>query len=133
MDAKRIALAQRCLNAAYDKSMDFPGIVGTLINAGFDGYVVDHRCNTTTYFLPDGDHVVIDNPPSQGAVAARFDQASIAAQIKWAQANPPDYSYKAFCKNVKAAGCAGYMVSFAGRRALYIGRTAETHVELFPQ
>jgi hypothetical protein len=42
--------------------------------------------------------VVIDNPPSQGTVAARFDQASIAAQIKWAQANPPDYSYKAFCK-----------------------------------
>jgi hypothetical protein len=24
------------------------------------------------------------------------------------------------------------MVSFSGRRVLYIGRTAETHVELFP-
>ena len=33
---------------------------------------------------------------------------------------------------MKAAGCAGYIVSFLGRRVLYIGRTAETHVELFP-
>lgn len=133
MDAKQKALAQDCLNAAYDKSMDFPTIVGTLINAGFDGYVVDYRCNTTTYFLPDGDHVVIDNPPSEGIVAALFDAAGVAAQIKWAQANPSDYSYKAFCQNMKTAGCASYMVSFSGRRALYIGRTGETHVEHFPQ
>jgi hypothetical protein len=32
-----------------------------------------------------------------------------------------------------AAGCAGYIVSFLGKQALYYGRTAETHVEHFPQ
>ena len=31
-----------------------------------------------------------------------------------------------------AAGCAGYLVSFPGRRVLYWGRTAHTHVEMFP-
>jgi len=31
-----------------------------------------------------------------------------------------------------AAGRARYIVSFSGRRALYIGRTTETHVEHFP-
>jgi uncharacterized protein YbcV (DUF1398 family) len=133
MDTQRTAIADRCLNAAYDGSMAFPDIVGTLINAGFEGYTVDYRRNTTTYYLPDGDSITLDNRPSTELVAERFDQAGIAAQIKWAQADPPDYSYATFCKNVKALGCAGYIVSFSGRRVLYFGRTAEIHVEHFPQ
>jgi hypothetical protein len=28
---------------------------------------------------------------------------------------------------------AGYMISFPGRRVLYVGRTADLHVERFPQ
>jgi hypothetical protein len=28
-----------------------------------------------------------------------------------------------------AAGCAGHLISFPGRRALYFGRTGETRVE----
>ena len=76
---------------------------------------------------------MLENRSSEGSVAAQFDPAGVASQVKWAQANPPDYSYEAFCKNVKAFGCAGYMVSFSGRRVLYFGRTAETHVEHFPR
>ena len=133
MDTQKITIAQNCLNAAYDNTMAFPDIVATLIKAGFEGYVVDYRRGTTTYFLPDGDNAELKNPLSEGAVAPRFDPAGVAMQVKWAQANPPDYSYTAFCKNVKASGCAGYIVSFLGRRVLYFGRTAETHVEHFPQ
>jgi uncharacterized protein YbcV (DUF1398 family) len=133
MDAQRIAIAQSSLNAAYNRTMSFPDIVGTLTEAGFEGYVVDYRRGTTTYFLPDGDSVVLENRSSEGAVAARFDPDGVAAQVRWAQANPPDYSYAAFCRNVKALGCAGYIVSFCGRRVVYFGRTAETHVEHFPQ
>ncbi len=133
MDAQLAAVARACLDAAYDKTMDFPQIVATLMRAGFEGYSVDYRSGTTTYFTADGDSAVVENRPSEGMVAAGFDQAGVAAQIKWAQANPADYSYAAFCRNVKALGCAGYIVSFPGRRVLYFGRTAETHVEHFPQ
>lgn len=133
MDAQHAIIAQNCLDAAYDRTMAFPEIVGTLIKSGFEGYIVDYRRNTTTYFLPNGDSVVLANRPSEEQVAAQFDQPGVAAQIKWAQANPPEYSYAAFCKNVKALGCAGYIVSFLGQRVLYFGRTAETHVEHFPQ
>lgn len=132
MDAPRTDIARRCLGAAYDKTMAFPEIVGTLMKAGFEGYVVDYRRNTTTYFAADGESVMLDNPPAEGRVAADFERAGLAAQVKWAQANPPDYSYAAFCKNVKALGCAGYFVSFLGKRVLYVGRTADTHVEYFP-
>lgn len=133
MDTHLVKIAQDCLDAAYDKTLGFPEIVGTLIVSGFEGYVVDYRRNTTAYFLPEGDSVMLQNRTTREMVAAEFDKSAVAAQIKWAQANPPEYSYSAFCKNVKAAGCAGYIVSFSGRRVLYYGRTAETHVELFPQ
>jgi uncharacterized protein YbcV (DUF1398 family) len=133
MDAQRITIAQDCLDAAYGKTMDFPDIVGTLMKSGFEGYIVDYRRNTTTYFLPNGDNVVLMNPASGDVVTEEFDQAGIADQVKWAQACPPEYTYVAFCKNVKAMGCAGYIVSFVGRRVLYFGRTAETHVEHFPR
>ncbi len=133
MDASRTDIAMRCHDAAYNKTMAFPEIVGTLMNAGYEGYVVDYRRNTTTYFRADGESVMLENPPSEGSVAAAFDQPGLAAQIKWAQANPPEYSYAEFCKNVKALGCAGYFVSFLGKRVLYVGRTADTHVEYFPR
>lgn len=133
MDAHLIAIAKNCLDSAYENTLTFPEIVGTLIQSGFEGYAVDYRRNTITYFLPNGESVALDGRQSEVPVAATFDKDGIAAQIKWAQSNPPDYSYEAFCKSVKTLGCAGYVVSFLGRRALYFGRTAETHTEHFPQ
>ena len=52
--------------------------------------------------------------------------------IREAQSLVLGYTYKGFVAKVAGAGCAGYIVSFLGRRVLYFGRTAETHVEHFP-
>lgn len=133
MDAERIAIAKACLNAANDGSMGFPQIIRRLVGAGFEGYSVDYRCNSQIYYLPSGDNVELAMPHSAGSVAEILDSASVEALVQWAQADSPDYSYAAFCEKVKGAGCAGYLVSFLGRRVVYYGRTAETHVELFPQ
>lgn len=133
MDAERINIAEFCLHAAHDGSLSFPEIVGKLIAAGFEGYTVDYRRKTQTYYLPDGDSLMLDMPQSAGRIAAAFDASGVGALVKWAQANGPDYSYRRFCEKVKAAGCAGYLVSFLGRRVVYFGRTAETHVEHFPK
>jgi uncharacterized protein YbcV (DUF1398 family) len=133
MDAERMSIALTCLNAAHDGSLSFPEIVGKLIAAGFDGYAVDYRRNSQTYYLPDRDSVTLDMQPSANSVAATFDVAEIGRLVRWAQTSPADYSYVAFSERAKAAGCAGYLVSFLGRRVVYFGRTAETHVEHFPQ
>jgi len=132
MDAEHSSIAQTCLHAAHNGSLTFPEIVGKLIAAGFEGYTVDYRRNSQTYYLPDGDSIMLDMQPSSGRVASEFDADEIERLVRWAQANLADYSYVAFCEGVKAAGCAGYIVSFSGRRVVYIGRTAETHVEHFP-
>ena len=133
MDAERISIAKACQEGAHDNSLSFPEFVGKLVAAGFEGYTVDYRRNAQAFYLPDGDSVVLEMHPYAGSVAANFDAAEVERLVRWAQANPADYSYVAFCEKAKAAGCAGYLVSFPGRRVVYFGRTAETHVEHFPK
>ena len=133
MNAQTRTVAENCLKASYEGSMAFPDIVGALIGAGFESYVVDYRRGTTTYYLADGDSVVLENEKTAGSVVPAFSASGVEAAVRQAQANQPGYSYRGFCETVKGHGCAGYIVSFPGRRAVYFGRTAEMHVEHFPQ
>ena len=112
--------------------MTFPQIVGTLTTAGFESYMVDFRRAVATYYLPDGESIELPAHAAQTAVGAAFDPAALGAAIREAQTLAPGYTYKGFCAKARAAGCAGYIVSFTGRRAVYFGRTAEIHVEHFP-
>ncbi len=133
MDTKQQATARQCLDGAENNTMTFPQIVGKLIEAGFDGYLVDLRLGQATYYLPGGEGLELPTHASTVAVSAQFDTGAVQAAIREAQALVPGYTYKSFCDKVKRAGCAGYLVSFPGRRVLYFGRTAENHVEHFPQ
>ncbi len=132
MDAQRKAIAQRCKDGAENDTMTFPQIVGKLLEAGFESYAVDCRRQSAIYYTSDGDSVEFQTHETDSPVAAAFDREAIQAAIHEAQALVAGYTYRGFCAKVKAAGCAGYIVSFSGRRAVYFGRTAETHVEYFP-
>lgn len=125
-------LARSCLEGAESAGMTFPQIVGALMAAGFDGYAVDLRRATATYYLRNGETVEFEAARTTEPVAERFDAAVVKQAIGEAQALVPGYTYKGFCAKVAVAGCAGYLVSFLGRRVLYYGRTAETHTEYFP-
>jgi uncharacterized protein YbcV (DUF1398 family) len=132
MDAQRKIIAQQCKDGAENDTMTFPQIVGRLMEAGFESYAVDFRRRTAIYYTPDGDSVDYPIYEVEVPVAAAFDQKAIQAAIREAQALVAGYTYRGFCAKAMAAGCAGYMVSFSGKRAVYFGRTAETHVEYFP-
>ncbi|MEI9947989.1 MAG: DUF1398 family protein [Pseudomonadota bacterium] len=133
MDTKHQAIARECLEAADNGVMTFPQIVRTLMEAGFDGYLVDLRLDQATYYLANGEGLELPMQRSAVAVAVDFDTGAVQAAIREAQALVPGYTYRGFCDKVKGAGCAGYLVSFPGRRVLYFGRSAENHVEHFPQ
>ena len=77
--------------------------------------------------------IISRSPKEEMTVPPAFNASAIQAAIKEVQMNVPGYSYKGFRKKVMAAGCVGYTVSFIGKRAVYYGRTAETHVEHFPE
>jgi uncharacterized protein YbcV (DUF1398 family) len=130
-DPKR-SVAETCLDGAERNTMTFPQIVEMLVQAGFESYAIDFRRAVATYYLPDGDSVALTMPRLDVPIAANFDALPIRSAIREAQQLVPGYTYAGFCRKIASAGCAGYMVSFSGRRALYVGRTAETHVEHFP-
>ena len=132
MNAAQIALAHDCHEGAETDRMTFPQSVAKLMQAGFDGYLVDLRRGARTFYAPDSESLDFSAVKTTQDVASRFDAESIRAAIGEAQALAPDYTYRGFCAKVAAAGCAGYLVSFPGRRVLYFGRTGETHVEYFP-
>jgi uncharacterized protein YbcV (DUF1398 family) len=133
VDTRKRAIAQQCLEGAESGTMTFPQIVEALLAADFDGYSIDLRLSQATYYLPDGKGLELPTHRSAISVAAEFNTELVMAAIREAQALVPGYTYKGFCDMLKRAGCAGYLVSFVGRRVLYFGRTAETHVEYFPQ
>lgn len=124
--------ALTCLNAAETGALDFPAIVGQLIEAGFESYTVDFRRGRSIYYLPEGGSIELPIHETGAGIAPAFDAVAVQAAIREAQTKAPGYTYQGFCRKVMAAGCAGYTVSFSGRRAVYSGRTGETHVELFP-
>ena len=132
MNAEQKTCAQRCLSAAEADAMTFPQIIGKLAEAGFESYTVDLRRASATYYLPSGDSVELPTHADNLQVDAQFNAEALQSAIREAQTLAPGYTYKGFCRKAKAAGCSSYMVSFLGRRAVYFGRTGETHVELFP-
>jgi len=133
MDDHLAAIAADCLDGAETGSRTFPGIVATLMRAGFESYTIDFRRATATYYRPDGDSVALPAPRHAVSIAETFDVPALQAAIREAQQLVPGYTYGGFCTKAMAAGCVGYVVSFPGRRAVYSGRTGETHVEHFPQ
>ncbi|MGE0036018.1 MAG: DUF1398 domain-containing protein [Xanthobacteraceae bacterium] len=132
MNEHKKSVARSCLDGAERNTMTFPQIVAALMREGFESYAIDFRRSVATYYMPDGDSVELAMHKLDVPVGDSFDAGPIQTAIKEAQQLVPGYTYEGFCRRVAAAGCAGYMVSFSGRRALYVGRTAETHVEHFP-
>jgi uncharacterized protein YbcV (DUF1398 family) len=132
MDDRKKSVAKARLDGAESNTMTFPQIVGALMTEGIESYLIDFRRGAATYYLPDGDSLELSTHKVDAPVAPAFDVVSIQAAIAEAQQLVRGYTYPGFCRKVAAAGCAGYIVSFSGRRALYFGRTADTHVEHFP-
>lgn len=132
MDARSTTLARTCLEAAETGALTFPEIVAALGEGGFEGYFIDYRRSTATYHRPDGDSLELPTHRAQVEVAGKLDPDTLQSAIREAQTLAPGYSYRGFCLKAKAAGCAGYLVSFSGRRVVYFGRDGAVHVEHFP-
>ena len=125
-------VARATLEGSESGTMTFPQSVRMLMEAGFDGYAVDFRRSTRTYYMPNGEAIELETERTAAPVAARFDAGTIKQALGEAQALVPGYTYQGFCAKVAGAGCAGYIVSLPGKRVLYHGRTGETHTEYFP-
>ena len=108
----------------------FGEIVKQLSEAGIERYHQDFLRSERTYYLPDGESEVVRNEAVATTPAGAFSANGVAAAVRAVQAGA--IRYKEFCRRAMEAGCVGYLVSIAGRRVVYYGRTGDMHVEHFP-
>jgi uncharacterized protein YbcV (DUF1398 family) len=131
MDSNTKAVMEECTRASDEERITFGKVVGKLIAAGVERYHTDLVRADKVYFLPDDSSHRVAAGTVVVAPARTFSADGVAAAIRAIQTG--HIQYREFCRQIAASGCVGYHVSLAGRRAVYYGRTGETHVELFPR
>jgi uncharacterized protein YbcV (DUF1398 family) len=130
MNPNVIAVIEACTRGSDEGRMSFPEVVGKLQEAGVERYDTDLVRSEKTFYLPTGESVVVPCKLPTRQPAAAFSAAQTEAAIRTIQAGKIDYSE--FCERILAAGCSSYLVSLVGRRVVYFGRTAESHIEPMP-
>jgi uncharacterized protein YbcV (DUF1398 family) len=115
--------------ASDEERITFPAVVKALAKAGIERYHADLVAGRKTYYLPAGDFEEVEGYKF-GSAAATFSAEGVEKAVRAIQRQ--EIAYREFRRLIANAGCVGYFVSLAGRRAVYYGRTGDEHVERFP-
>lgn len=130
MNAEQTQVIQECARGALTGEFTFPEIVGRLAQIGIERYHADYSRQEITYYVPEGDSLVVAVPHPSDTTADEFSPSAVEAAVHRSQRN--EHTYLDFIRETMAAGCVGYFVQIAGHRVLYFGRNGESHVEHFP-
>jgi uncharacterized protein YbcV (DUF1398 family) len=130
MEQNVLYVMKACVEGSSRGVMTFPEVVGRLTEAGVERYDADLRRREKRFYMPNGEFAVIASIDLSEPIGEQFDANAIAASIHAIQKR--EILYEEFLRRIMRAGCVSYTVSLTGRRAVYFGRTAESHVELFP-
>jgi uncharacterized protein YbcV (DUF1398 family) len=130
MQADIIEVMQECTKASDQDRITFPEVVLQLAEAGVERYHAELLRGEKIYYLPSGESHRVQATEIDAMPAADFAAGEVAAAVKAIQQQK--IQYREFCERIVRAGCVGYMVSLAGRRAVYYGRTGDSYVEPFP-
>jgi uncharacterized protein YbcV (DUF1398 family) len=130
MQADVIELLQECTDASDQERVTFPEVVTKLARAGVERYHADLLRAEKVYYLPTGESHRVQAARIEAIPPAAFVADGVAAAVREIQQQR--IKYREFCERIARAGCVGYIVSLAGRRAVYYGRTGDSYVEPFP-
>jgi uncharacterized protein YbcV (DUF1398 family) len=130
MNAEQTQVIQGCAQGALTGEIAFPEIVGRLSEIGVERYHADYSRQEITYYLADGDSLVVATLHPSHATATEFSPSAVEAAVRQSQRN--EHTYLDFIRKTMTAGCVGYFVQITGRRVVYFGRNGESHVEHFP-
>lgn len=130
MDSKTLAVIEECTAGSSEERLGFPEVVARLVAVGVERYRADLVRAEKIYYLPDGTSHRTSCESPHAPAAEAFSAEGVEAAVRAIQAGR--IGYGEFCRRIMAAGCVDYLVSLAGRRAVYFGRTGEAHEEPFP-
>lgn len=113
------------------ENQPFPEAVRRLTEAGVESYFADLNRLWKIYYAPCGETFVaqLETQPL-GTVADEFDGAKVKQAIE--DSREKKIGYLEFLRRIVAAGTFAYTVHIRGRRAIYLGRTGDMHIEHFP-
>jgi uncharacterized protein YbcV (DUF1398 family) len=129
MDARVKDVVREMSRASDEERITFPNVVKALMEVGIERYHADLVAGGKTYYLASGDFEEVEVHKVGGA-ARDFSPPGVEKAVRAIQRQ--EIAYRKFCRLIADAGCVGYFVSLVGRRAVYYGRTADEHVEWFP-
>ncbi|HEX4027352.1 MAG TPA: DUF1398 family protein [Rhizomicrobium sp.] len=129
MDSVVKAIVREVTHASDEERITFPEVVLRLAAAGVERYHADLASNERVFYMPDGtfERVPAHEIPRP---AQLFSAPGVDAAVRAIQRG--EIQYREFCARIAEAGCVGYHVFIAGRRAVYYGRGGDMHVEYFP-
>jgi uncharacterized protein YbcV (DUF1398 family) len=130
MQSKTRDIVIACTQDSDEERVTFGEVVQRLMAAGVERYHADLVRNEKTYFMPSGESELTPCHAVGVEAATQFSADGVEAAVRAIQAGK--IKYREFCRDIVRAGCVGYHVSLAGRRAVYYGRTGDGHVEWFP-
>lgn len=130
MNNEQEAAMRECAAGSLTGTLTFPEIIGRLASHGVERYHADYSRQETTYYLANGESLVVPVPHPDHETAVPFSAAEVEAAVRQSQRN--EHSYLDFVRKTMAAGCVGYFVQITGRQVQYFGRNGEAHVERFP-
>jgi uncharacterized protein YbcV (DUF1398 family) len=121
---------QECDTLTNDGKLHFGEVVRRMREIGLERYHADYTRHERTYYMPDGQTLVLPDRHPEQPIAQDFSAVSVQAAIRAAQRG--EIMYPEFLKQTFAAGCVGYFVCITGRQVIYFGRKGEQHIEHFP-
>lgn len=128
MDTK---VMHEALAGSSEGRFTFPQVVGMLVAAGVESYLVDFVRGDDTFYMPDGrTHIETMTLPA-GPIADTFSASGVVAAIRAAQADA--IRYPEFVERMRKAGVAAYWAFLTGKKVIYFGRKGELHTEEFPR
>ena len=102
-----------------------------LAGAGVERYHADLLQLCKTHYSASGESAAIPlGVQLAGTIPAMADMAEVQSAIGAIQHQ--ELGYADFLQRIFAAGITDYFVYLAGRRAVYVDRTGESHIERFP-
>ncbi|HEY8505536.1 MAG TPA: DUF1398 domain-containing protein [Gemmataceae bacterium] len=126
-----VRVLYECNRLAFENGITFPETVRRLAATGVERYTADLVQLQKTYYSAAGE-VRTDLLPlgDRPAIAGRFDAPAVEEALAAIRQGRIDYPE--FLRRVMRAGVASYSVHLAGRKAVYLGRGGDLHVEPFP-
>lgn len=126
----KFKIAEECSLLSDKEEIAFPEVVKRLIEAGIESYYVDLISHLKIFYADNEFHIVKGNH-AKAQVGEDFSSHGVKEAIRQIQQGL--IKYQTFLKKIMESGTAGYHVFITGRKAIYLGKKGEMHIEEFPK